>query len=235
METKTLGITGGIGSGKSYISSFFENEGVPVYDSDSRTKELYSENKRLLAGLKKILGKEIEDKETGKPNFKAIASKIFNDEELMDAVREFVYPFVMKDFQAWKERQKEPHQQQLADKTTQTNKTKKKTASSKTANSKTTNKTMIVGFESAVILESEYVKSFMDKVLLVTAPLPVRIERVVKRDNCSREAALERISNQWSDEERRPLSDFEIVSVEGNNTLEQVKKIIEQLSEDKTI
>ena len=141
----------------------------------------------------------------------------------------------MKDFQAWKERQKEPHQQQLADKTTQTNKTKKKTASSKTANSKTTNKTMIVGFESAVILESEYVKSFMDKVLLVTAPLPVRIERVVKRDNCSREAALERISNQWSDEERRPLSDFEIVSVEGNNTLEQVKKIIEQLSEDKTI
>lgn len=206
METKTLGITGGIGSGKSYISSFFESEGVPVYDSDSRTKELYSENKRLLAGLKKILGKEIEDKETGKPNFKAIASKIFNDEELMDAVREFVYPFVMKDFQAWK-----------------------KTASS------TTNKTMIVGFESAVILESEYVKSFMDKVLLVTAPLPVRIERVVKRDNCSREAALERISNQWSDEERRPLSDFEIVSVEGNNTLEQVKKIIEQLSEDKTI
>ena len=201
METKTLGITGGIGSGKSYISSFFESEGVPVYDSDSRTKELYSENKRLLAGLKKILGKEIEDKETGKPNFKAIASKIFNDEELMDAVREFVYPFVMKDFQEWKEKQVAP----------------------------------LVGFESAVILESEYVKSFMDKVLLVTAPLPVRIERVVKRDNCSREAALERISNQWSDEERRPLSDFEIVSVEGNNTLEQVKKIIEQLSEDKTI
>ncbi|MBR5907865.1 MAG: dephospho-CoA kinase [Bacteroidales bacterium] len=201
METKTLGITGGIGSGKSYISSFFESEGVPVYDSDSRTKELYSENKRLLAGLKKILGKEIEDKETGKPNFKAMASKIFNDEELMDAVREFVYPFVMKDFQEWKEKQVAP----------------------------------LVGFESAVILESEYVKSFMDKVLLVTAPLPVRIERVVKRDNCSREAALERISNQWSDEERRPLSDFEIVSVEGNNTLEQVKKIIEQLSEDKTI
>ncbi|MBR4438951.1 MAG: dephospho-CoA kinase [Bacteroidales bacterium] len=227
METKTLGITGGIGSGKSYISSFFENEGVPVYDSDSRTKELYSENKRLLAGLKKILGKEIEDKETGKPNFKAIASKIFNDEELMDAVREFVYPFVMKDFQAWKERQiKEADHKQ---------KQKAKKTDQKQENKTKDNNLKLVGFESAVILESEYVKSFMDKVLLVTAPLPVRIERVVKRDNCSREAALERISNQWSDEERRPLSDFEIVSVEGNNTLEQVKKIIEQLSEDKTI
>ena len=227
METKTLGITGGIGSGKSYISSFFENEGVPVYDSDSRTKELYSENKRLLAGLKKILGKEIEDKETGKPNFKAIASKIFNNEELMDAVREFVYPFVMTDFQAWKERQiKEADHKQ---------KQKAKKTDQKQENKTKDNNLKLVGFESAVILESEYVKSFMDKVLLVTAPLPVRIERVVKRDNCSREAALERISNQWSDEERRPLSDFEIVSVEGNNTLEQVKKIIEQLSEDKTI
>lgn len=227
METKTLGITGGIGSGKSYISSFFENEGVPVYDSDSRTKELYSENKRLLAGLKKILGKEIEDKETGKPNFKAIASKIFNDEELMEAVREFVYPFVMKDFQEWKERQiKEADHKQ---------KQKAKKTDQKQENKTKDNNLKLVGFESAVILESEYVKSFMDKVLLVTAPLPVRIERVVKRDNCSREAALERISNQWSDEERRPLSDFEIVSVEGNNTLEQVKKIIEQLSEDKTI
>lgn len=227
METKTLGITGGIGSGKSYISSFFENEGVPIYDSDSRTKELYSENKRLLAGLKKILGKEIEDKETGKPNFKTIASKIFNDEELMDAVREFVYPFVMKDFQEWKERQiKEADHKQ---------KHKAKKTDQKQENKTKDNNLKLVGFESAVILESEYVKSFMDKVLLVTAPLPVRIERVVKRDNCSREAALERISNQWSDEERRPLSDFEIVSVEGNNTLEQVKKIIEQLSEDKTI
>ena len=204
METKTLGITGGIGSGKSYISAFLESEGVKVYNSDSRTKELYTENKRLLTGLKKILGPEIENKETHKPDFKVMASKIFNNEELMQAVREYVYPFVMKDFQTWKKRQ---------------------------ANNKTTNNnTTIVGFESAVILESDYVKGFMDKVLLVTAPLPVRIERVVKRDNCTREAALERISNQWSDEQRRPLADYEIVSVDGNNVGKEIKKIIADLS-----
>ncbi len=203
METRTLGITGGIGSGKSYISSFFENEGVPVYNSDSRTKELYSENKRLLSGLKKILGKEIEC--NGKPDFKVMASKIFNDEEVMEEVREYVYPFVMRDFAKWKRLQIE------------------KAASE--------NKSLAaVGFESAVILENEYVRGFMDKVLLVTAPLPVRIERVVKRDNCSREAALERLSNQWSDEQRRPLSDYEIISVDGNNLGEQVKKIITDLS-----
>lgn len=203
METRTLGITGGIGSGKSYISAFFENEGVPVYNSDSRTKELYSENKRLLSGLKKILGKEIEC--NGKPDFKVMASKIFNDEEVMEEVREYVYPFVMRDFAKWKRLQIE------------------KAASE--------NKSLAaVGFESAVILENEYVRGFMDKVLLVTAPLPVRIERVVKRDNCSREAALERLSNQWSDEQRRPLSDYEIISVDGNNLGEQVKKIITDLS-----
>ena len=205
METKTLGITGGIGSGKSYISAFFESEGVPVYNSDSRTKELYSENKRLLAGLKKILGSDIEN--AGKPDFKVMASKIFNDEEVMEAVREYVYPFVMRDFAKWKRVQIE------------------KAASEKRS-------LAAVGFESAVILESEYVKGFIDKVLLVTAPLPVRIERVVKRDNCSREAALERISNQWSDEQRRPLSDFEIVSVDGNNISKQVKKIIADLGKE---
>ena len=203
METRTLGITGGIGSAKSYISAFLENEGVPVYNSDSRTKELYSENKRLLSGLKKILGKEIEC--NGKPDFKVMASKIFNDEEVMEEVREYVYPFVMRDFAKWKRLQIE------------------KAASE--------NKSLAaVGFESAVILENEYVRGFMDKVLLVTAPLPVRIERVVKRDNCSREAALERLSNQWSDEQRRPLSDYEIISVDGNNLGEQVKKIITDLS-----
>ena len=53
---KTLGITGGIGSGKSHMCKVFASLGCAVYDSDSRTKELYAENQELLDGLAGILG-----------------------------------------------------------------------------------------------------------------------------------------------------------------------------------
>ena len=86
------------------------------------------------------------------------------------------------------------------------------------------------GFESAVILENEYVRSFMDKTLVVTAPLKERIRRVMERDSSSEEQVRARLGSQVSDKERLSLADFTIESVQGEDIEKKVKQILEQMN-----
>ena len=190
---KVLGITGGIGSGKSYVCGVFRSLGCKVYDSDSRTKELYEEKPEILSGLVKILGKGILKK--GKLDRKAMAAIIFGDRSLLEKVKEFVYPFVMEDFRLWKRW-----------------------------------KRGTVIFESAVILENGYVRSFMDKTLVVTAPLKERIRRVMERDGSSEEQVRARLASQVSDKERLRLADFTLESVQGKDIEAQARRILEQMN-----
>ena len=190
---KVLGITGGIGSGKSYVCGVFRSLGCKVYDSDSRTKELYDEKPEILSGLVKILGKGILKK--GKLDRKAMAVIIFGDRNLLEKVKEFVYPFVMEDFRLWKRW-----------------------------------KRGTVIFESAVILENGYVRSFMDKTLVVTAPLKERIRRVMERDGSSEEQVRARLASQVSDKERLRLADFTLESVQGKDIEAQARQILEQMN-----
>ena len=187
---KVLGITGGIGSGKSYVCGVFRSLGCKVYDSDSRTKELYDENPQILAGLKDILGKSIL--KNGKLDKKAMASIIFRDRSLLEKVKEFVYPFVMEDFLRWKRW-----------------------------------KRGTVVFESAVILENEYVRSFMDKTLVVIAPLGERIRRVIARDGSTENEVRARLASQCPDSERISKADFVLESVEGADLESQARHILE--------
>lgn len=189
---KVLGITGGIGSGKSYVCGVFRSLGCKVYDSDSRTKELYEENPRILEGLTGILGKSILNK--GKLNRKAMASIIFSDRTLLEKVKDFVYPFVMEDFCQWKRW-----------------------------------KRGTVIFESAVILENEYVRSFVDKTLVVTAPLKERVRRVMERDGSTKEEVEARLKSQTSDRKRIRLADFVIESVTGADIESQARKILDEM------
>lgn len=193
---RVIGITGGIGSGKSYVSRVFGLKGIPVYNSDEHTKQLYKTDISLIKGLAEILGEDILIRsESGGYEVDKVkmAQKIFSNDFFMARVREFVYPYVMKDFMAWKKEQKAP----------------------------------FVLFESAVLLENEYVKGFVDKVLVVWAPLECRIKRVVERDRTTVEQALSRISSQWSDEKRFALADYIVESddeKDENAILEQLEK-----------
>lgn len=187
---KVLGITGGIGSGKSYVCGVFRSLGCKVYDSDSRTKELYEENPQILAGLKDILGKGIL--KNGRLDKKAMAAIIFKDRSLLEKVKEFVYPFVMEDFCKWKRW-----------------------------------KRGTVVFESAVILENEYVRSFMDKTLVVTAPLGERIRRVIARDGSTEEEVRARLASQCPDSLRISKADFVLESVDGADLESQARHILE--------
>ena len=75
----TLAVTGGIGSGKSAVCSFFGEKGIPVYDSDSRTKVLYDSSVTLAASLKTVFGENIYRK--GKLDRAALAEKVFGKAE----------------------------------------------------------------------------------------------------------------------------------------------------------
>ena len=82
--------------------------------------------------------------------------------------------------------------------------------------------------EAAVLLESGGQK-YLDKVVLVSAPESLRIRRVMKRDGIEQQKVLQRIKNQWSDEQRRPFCDFEIIADDKHLVLPQVLKIHSEL------
>ena len=84
--------------------------------------------------------------------------------------------------------------------------------------------------ESAILLEKPLVRSCADKVLTVTAPLELRIERVMARDNMKRERVLERMAAQWSDEKRSSMADFIIFADGKRALLPQIMDVYDAMS-----
>lgn len=105
MKTLTILITGGIGSGKSVVSGILRGRGIPVYDTDSRTKALYEGE--LGMRLEEALVKKLHDAK-GHFDRKALASLIFSDRQILKRVEEIVHPAVLRDFEDWKEKQESP-------------------------------------------------------------------------------------------------------------------------------
>lgn len=84
--------------------------------------------------------------------------------------------------------------------------------------------------ESAIFLEKPLLRPVADKVLVITAPLDLRISRVQRRSNISEEQILERMNHQWSDEERAKYADYIIVSDETKALIPQLVNIYKDLS-----
>lgn len=95
-----VGITGGIGSGKSTVSKIFELLGVPVYNADERAKILMNTDEEIIEKIKNLLGEESYDNE-GKLNRKYIASIVFNSKDKLRRLNEIVHPAVKRDFEKW--------------------------------------------------------------------------------------------------------------------------------------
>lgn len=87
----------------------------------------------------------------------------------------------------------------------------------------------IVLIESAILLEKPALAGVADFVLTIAAPIEVRIERAMKRDGSSREQVMERLENQWSDEQRIGKSDFVIYTNDRHAILPEVLKIVESV------
>lgn len=103
----TVGLTGGIGSGKSTVASFFVELGVPVYNSDKEARKLMKSSKKIKKAIKSLLGKNAYDGK--KLNKTYISSKIFKDKNLLRDINAIVHPAVKKDFSKWKTKQRAPY------------------------------------------------------------------------------------------------------------------------------
>ncbi|MDO9635004.1 MAG: dephospho-CoA kinase [Paludibacter sp.] len=94
-----IGITGGIGSGKSTLSEYLRSHGFAVYDTDREAKRLQNEDSKLIENTKYIFGDNIYD--NGKLDRQAVASVVFKNPDLLEKLTSIVHPIVKSDFLAW--------------------------------------------------------------------------------------------------------------------------------------
>lgn len=100
-----VGLTGGIGSGKSVVADLLRVMGYSVYDSDSRSKELCDTDSDIILGLKSLFGEDVYI--NGFLNRSLLAKKIFNDKKVLASVNSIIHPSVERDFIYWA-KQKDP-------------------------------------------------------------------------------------------------------------------------------
>lgn len=188
----TIGITGGIGSGKSTVAKVLESMGYPVFYSDQVAKELMSSDRSLQSEIISHFGDDAYM--NGQLNRAYLAERIFNNPTDKSVLNELVHPRVRAEFAAFAQ----------------------------------SSQSKLAFNEAAILFETGAHKNF-DKTILVTAPKEERINRVMKRDNCSREDVLSRMDNQWEDERKMPLADFIIQNGDVDRMLVQVEEIIKTL------
>jgi dephospho-CoA kinase len=103
-----IGITGGIGSGKSTVSHIFSVLGIPIYDADSRAKYLMAHQESLKNAILQAFGEEAYS-EKGELNRSFLAAQVFNDSEKVKLINSLVHPEVAKDYLHWLSEQKSPY------------------------------------------------------------------------------------------------------------------------------
>ena len=185
---KIIGLTGGIGSGKTKILNVFKAKGVPCYEADLASKKLIVSDPFFFLVIKKIFGSNIYL--DAKLDRKKVADIVFNSPEKLKQLNVLVHPAVSADFDKFVIRQKSHY----------------------------------VIKEAAILFETGGDKK-CNATILVTSPMETRIERVMRRDNISREKVLERIINQWEDKLTIPLADFIINNTNWENTLIEIAAI----------
>ncbi len=107
VSTRIIGITGGIGSGKSTVSKIIEEAGYPVYYSDIRAKTIVNDNHQLQKKIKELLGDNAYD-ENGLYNRKYVSELVFENDELLLKLNSLIHPAVKIDFQNWVTEQTNP-------------------------------------------------------------------------------------------------------------------------------
>ena len=95
-----IGVTGGIGCGKSYICRIISSLGFPVYNCDAEAKKLMNTNKHIINSLKQLIGENSYDSE-GNLNKPVIAQFLFANEENAHKINSVVHPVVKEDFRSW--------------------------------------------------------------------------------------------------------------------------------------
>jgi dephospho-CoA kinase len=177
-----VGITGGIGSGKSLVCQVFSRLGIPVYNADMAARKIMERDRAVRKKLTDMLGRDVY--EGNSLNRIKMAGLIFNNGELLTRVNLIVHPAVTVDFQKWCD---------------------------------TVGNFRYVIHESAILFESEIYRLF-DFIVLVTAPVEVRLKRVITRSGMTHEKIQSIMKNQ-PDEKENMLRSHLVLNNDGNNMI----------------
>lgn len=191
-----IGVTGGIGSGKSVVSRLLELMGIPVYISDTETRRLMVSDAGIRRGLTSLLGPDVY--QDGCLNKPLLASYLFASDGHAARVNGIVHPRVRDDFRRWCGLHAS---------------------------------CTFVGMESAILLEAGF-RQEVDVVVMVYAPLEVRIRRAMQRDASSRGQVEQRIRRQMDDEQKRGQADYVLVNDGELSLISQVLSLISSLSKN---
>lgn len=189
---KKIGLTGGIGVGKTYVSKIFQNLGYPVFNADIQAKKCLVEDKDLIKKIKNTFGSAIY--KGGELQKKELANIVFNNIQKLDQLNKLVHPVVKKRFSNW---------------------CKKQDAS-------------LVIKEAAILFESDSHLG-LDAVICISCPETIRVERVQKRDQMSKDEVLNRINKQMPQTEKEKLSNYVIVNDGSQLLLPQIVNILKEM------
>jgi dephospho-CoA kinase len=190
-----VGITGGIGSGKSTVAKIFGLLGIPVFYADDAAKKLMNEDEDLKAKIISAFG--TESYRSGMLNRSFLAAKVFNNPAQLTLLNNIVHPATIADADRWMQKQTAPYAIK----------------------------------EAALIFESGAEK-WLDKVIGVYAPAPLRIQRVMERDGITADEVTARLNKQMGEDEKMRLCDYVINNDEQELLIPQVLKLDAILREE---
>jgi dephospho-CoA kinase len=190
--TLKVGITGGIGSGKTTVARIFEVLGIPVYYADDAARRIMNEDETLKQQVIKHFGDL--SYQNGKLNREYLASIVFQDKKKLSILNALVHPATIRNSNMWMKQQTTPYAIR----------------------------------EAALIFESG-VQGQLDYVIGVSAPMELRIERAMQRDNLTRSQVQERMDRQINETIKMRLCDFVVVNDGQKAVIPQVMKLHEKL------
>jgi dephospho-CoA kinase len=188
-----VGITGGIGSGKSTVAKVFEVLGIPVYYADDAGKRLMNEDAALRDKIMQAFGPAAYKNE--QLDRKYLADIVFKNPEKLASLNAIVHPATIADAEKWMLKQ-----------------------------------TSAYAIKEAAIIFETGAQEFLDCVIGVYAPTPLRILRAMQRDNITREEVMARMNKQIDETIKMRLCDFVIVNDEQQLLIPQVVALHKDLT-----
>jgi dephospho-CoA kinase len=194
MKPIQVGITGGIGSGKSVVCQVLKVLGIPVYNADEESKKILDSDEKVIEAVIHLIGPDAYVSK-GCANRTYIAGVVFNHPEKLQALNAILHPAVQDHYRNWVTTHKD---------------------------------SAVVAKEAAIMFESGSYKD-MNAVVAVTAPLEIRINRVVERDGKNRNEIQKIIERQLSQDEVVKRSDFVICNDDQQLVIPQLLQILEKI------
>jgi len=188
-----IGLTGGIGSGKSTVAKIFAQLGIPVLDADATAKAIMNEDHSVKTKLIELFGEDAyKENQLNRPY---IAQLVFEDAFKLQQLNAIIHPITIQYAKDWASKQSAPY----------------------------------VIKEAALFFESGSSEG-VEKIIGVTAPKHIRIQRVMQRDQITREDVIKRMEHQLEDSLKMKLCDWVIQNDDMHLLIPQVLAIHQEIS-----